>query len=131
MGPAGPEVRMRVGMMIKRRRQVLGWNQQELADRVGVHVNSVQKWEAGTHYPGRKLGRVEAVLGIDLSDEPPEPEVSKIMLDMIDLAIEKGELPAEDRQLLIDHIKQFRAGEQRAAPPSVSDRSGRHRRAPA
>ena len=50
---------MRVGMMIKRRRQVLGWNQQELADRVGVHVNSVQKWEAGTHYPGRKLGRVE------------------------------------------------------------------------
>lgn len=62
-----------IGRAIRRRRQVLGWEQQELADRVGVHVNSVQKWEAGTHYPRRKLGKLEEVLGISLSDKPEPP----------------------------------------------------------
>lgn len=67
----------RVGATIRRRRQALGWEQQELADRVGVHVNSVQKWEAGTHYPGRKAGKLEQVLGIRLDGDPDpgEPEL--------------------------------------------------------
>lgn len=66
----------RVGAVIRRRRQALGWEQRELAGRVGVHVNSVQKWESGTHYPGRKLGKLEAVLGIRLDGEPePEPDI--------------------------------------------------------
>lgn len=67
----------RVGAIIRRRRHVLGWEQQELADRVGVHVNSVQKWESGTHYPGRKGGKLEQVLGIRLDDGPgpEEPEL--------------------------------------------------------
>lgn len=67
----------RVGATIRRRRQALGWEQRELAGRVGVHVNSVQKWESGTHYPGRKLGKLEQVLGISLDDgpEPDEPEM--------------------------------------------------------
>lgn len=67
----------RVGATIRRRRQALGWEQRELAEHVGVHVNSVQKWEAGTHYPGRKAGKLEQVLGIRLEDgpEPEEPEL--------------------------------------------------------
>jgi transcriptional regulator with XRE-family HTH domain len=67
----------RVGATIRRRRQALGWEQRELAERVGVHVNSVQKWESGTHYPGRKLGKLEQVLGIhvDADLEPEEPEL--------------------------------------------------------
>jgi transcriptional regulator with XRE-family HTH domain len=66
----------RVGAVIRKRRQVLGWEQQELAERVGVHVNSVQKWEAGTHYPSRKLGKLEEVLGVSLSDgTEPEPDI--------------------------------------------------------
>jgi transcriptional regulator with XRE-family HTH domain len=67
----------RVGATIRRRRQALGWEQRELAERVGVHVNSVQKWESGTHYPGRKLGKLEQVLGIHVDDdlEPEEPEL--------------------------------------------------------
>lgn len=64
----------RVGAVIRKRRQVLGWEQWELAERVGVHVNSVQKWEAGTHYPSRKLGKLEEVLGVRLDDEA-EPDI--------------------------------------------------------
>jgi len=67
----------RVGATIRKRRQALGWEQRELAERVGVHVNSVQKWESGTHYPGRKLGKLEQVLGIHVDGvpEPEEPEL--------------------------------------------------------
>jgi ribosome-binding protein aMBF1 (putative translation factor) len=63
----------RVGATIRRRRQTLGWEQQELAERVGVHVNSVQKWEAGTHYPQRKLGKLEEVLGVRLDEDAADP----------------------------------------------------------
>lgn len=61
--------------MIRKRRQALDWDQRDLAERVGVHVNSVQKWESGTHYPGRKLGKLEEVLGIRLDTQtgPPLP----------------------------------------------------------
>jgi transcriptional regulator with XRE-family HTH domain len=75
MSPAAPSERnARIGAKIRRRRQALDWDQKDLADRVGVHVGSVQKWESGKFYPGRKLGKIEAVLGISLSDEPDEPE---------------------------------------------------------
>ncbi|HWU21676.1 MAG TPA: helix-turn-helix transcriptional regulator [Nocardioides sp.] len=48
MRPAAPaRPHQDLGARIRKRRQVLGWKQQELADRIGVHVNSVQKWEKG------------------------------------------------------------------------------------
>ena len=63
-----------LGDLIRRRRQALGLTQQELADAVKVHVSSVISWEAGEHYPKRKLGAIERVLG-SLSDKPqPEPD---------------------------------------------------------
>ena len=58
--------KQRVGTLIKKRRQELGWKQPELAERVGVSKTSVTKWETGRHYPGRYLGKLEAVLGISL-----------------------------------------------------------------
>jgi transcriptional regulator with XRE-family HTH domain len=76
MNPASGDARAkRVGAAIRRRRQVLDLEQQELAGLVGVHVNTVQKWENGTHYPGRKLGKLEAVLGVSLDDDAPEPDI--------------------------------------------------------
>jgi transcriptional regulator with XRE-family HTH domain len=62
----------RKGAAVRKRRQVLGWDQRELAERTGVHVNSVQRWEKGAQYPGRHLGRLEAVLGIALESEPEQ-----------------------------------------------------------
>jgi transcriptional regulator with XRE-family HTH domain len=85
MNPASGDARAkRVGAAIRRRRQVLDLEQRELAGLVGVHVNTVQKWENGTHYPGRKLGKLEAVLDVTLDGEPEAglyphvpPEVAK------------------------------------------------------
>lgn len=67
----------RKGGIVRKRRQVLDWDQRQLAERVGVHVNSVQRWEAGKQYPGRHLGKLEAVLGLTIDEglEREEPEL--------------------------------------------------------
>lgn len=67
----------RKGGIVRKRRQVLDWDQRDLAERVGVHVNSVQRWESGKQYPGRHLGKLEAVLGITVDEglEREEPEM--------------------------------------------------------
>jgi transcriptional regulator with XRE-family HTH domain len=62
-----------IGARIAMRRQVLGWTQSELAARLGVHKDTVVSWETGKHYPKRKLGLLEAVLGIDLLAEQAPP----------------------------------------------------------
>jgi len=58
-----------IGTRIRKRRQVLGMTQQQLAERVDVNRSTVATWESGKHFPLRYLGRVESVLGISLSDE--------------------------------------------------------------
>ena len=57
-----------IGTRIRKRRQELGLTQQELADRLKVAESSVVAWETGKHYPKRKLGALEAVLGVNLAD---------------------------------------------------------------
>ena len=62
--------RQRVGALIKKRRQRLGIRTQaDLAVLVGTSETSVAKWEAGKHYPGRNLGKLEEVLGVSLTDD--------------------------------------------------------------
>lgn len=67
----------RKGGIVRKRRQALDLDQRDLAQRVGVHVNSVQRWESGRQYPGRHLGKLESVLGIVIDDAPTpeEPEM--------------------------------------------------------
>ena len=48
--------------------------QEDLARKLGVARVTVSNWESGKHPPKRKLGAIEAVLGISLSDEP-EPDL--------------------------------------------------------
>jgi transcriptional regulator with XRE-family HTH domain len=57
------------GTRIAKRRHVLGLSQEELAERVGVTRDAVSAWERGKHFPHRHLGKLEAVLGISLSDD--------------------------------------------------------------
>ena len=52
--------------------------QQELADAVGVDRTAVSTWETGRHFPQRYIGRVEAVLGISLTE--PEPELPEVLM---------------------------------------------------
>lgn len=56
-----------IGTRIRKRRQELGLTQQQLADRLEVAESSVVSWETGRHYPKRKLGALEAVLGVNLT----------------------------------------------------------------
>jgi transcriptional regulator with XRE-family HTH domain len=128
MSPAEPGARnKRVGARIRKRRQVLGWEQRELAERVGVHVNSVQKWEAGTHYPGRKLGKLEQVLGIRVDDglEPePEPAIPDSLMKTI-----RRSLSEEDQRIAIDALERA-LGPRPPEPPGAEERPpGQARRA--
>jgi transcriptional regulator with XRE-family HTH domain len=59
-----------IGVRIARRRQALGMRQEDLARKLGVSKSSVANWESGKHFPQRKLGAVEAVLGISLDTAP-------------------------------------------------------------
>jgi transcriptional regulator with XRE-family HTH domain len=61
------------GARIRRRRQELDMTQKELAERVNVDESSVINWETGKHYPKRKLGALELVLGIRLDGEDEKP----------------------------------------------------------
>ena len=58
-----------LGTRIKKRRQVLGMTQQQLADAVGVSKSTVANWESGKHFPLRYLGKLEAVLGVTLGGD--------------------------------------------------------------
>lgn len=37
---------------LRHRREALGLTQEQLAERIGVHVNSLNRWEAGEYRPG-------------------------------------------------------------------------------
>ena len=63
-----------IGIRIARRRQALGMRQEDLARKLGVSKSSVANWESGKHFPKRKLGAVEQVLGVRLDGPEPEPE---------------------------------------------------------
>ena len=87
-----------IGEKIRKRRQVLGWTQAELAERCGVGASSVLNWEKGRHFPARKLARVEAVLGVSLTSDdvplrPVDPELRRLINETVDD-------PAERRRVL-------------------------------
>lgn len=103
----------RVGATIRRRRQALDWEQLELATRVGVHVNTVQKWEAGTHYPMRKLGKLEEVLGVTLDEPKPRPALSTETQERM-----RADVGDEMASKLIAHAEHLATG--RTAPAGAS-----------
>jgi transcriptional regulator with XRE-family HTH domain len=98
----------RLGARIRKRRHVLDWEQEELAAKVGVHVNSVQKWESGAHYPARHLGRLEQVLGITLEDDP-EPAPDPVSPRLRQVAVE--ELGEDQGEFVISAIRAALRGE--------------------
>lgn len=60
-----------IGVLIRDARKARGWLQADLAEKLGVAEKTVSKWEIGTHAPSRYLTQLEAMLGIQLSSEPP------------------------------------------------------------
>lgn len=39
------------GAWMKERRMERNWNQTKLAEKVGVHLNTIIRWESGTQFP--------------------------------------------------------------------------------
>jgi transcriptional regulator with XRE-family HTH domain len=87
-----------MGKRIRKRRQVLGMTQQDLADRLGVAKSTVSNWESGKHFPLRYLGAVEHVLGISLEGEQPPPVISPQLRRMV------GALTEEERNWLLAEL---------------------------
>ena len=105
----------RKGDVVRKRRQALDLEQRELAEKVGVHVNSVQRWEKGTQYPGRKLGKLEQVLGFSLSDAPaPPPGISDELRGAI---MNHPDLTDDEKQNVLAAVRRQIAIE-RGAPPA-------------
>lgn len=70
--------------------------QHELAEAVGVSKSTVANWESGRHFPLRFLGKVEEVLGIDLSAEEQRPVIPASIRD----AIRRELAPADQERVL-------------------------------
>lgn len=74
LGMVSSAEKLRVGALIRNRRQELGWDQTAFAGHVGVSRTAVSNWERGRAYPLRYTGKIEAVLRISLSaPAPPDP----------------------------------------------------------
>jgi transcriptional regulator with XRE-family HTH domain len=64
--------------MLKALREKAGFNQQELADRLGVDQASVSRWENGISEPGISMARpLAAALGVSIESLMPEPKSDK------------------------------------------------------
>ncbi len=68
-----------IGEQIKKARKLKGMSQEELAYSIGVHSNTVARWERGEINPtGKSLKKIAQVLKVPISslydDEQLEPE---------------------------------------------------------
>lgn len=71
---------MDIGEVIKaaRERRHPRMSQADLGALVGVHKNTVGKWETGKQSPIRHLVQLEAALGIRLTNRQPVPEQAQV-----------------------------------------------------
>lgn len=57
-----------LGMRIRRARERKHWTQRHLADAVGASVRAVGDWERDIKTPRNRIGALEDVLGVNLSE---------------------------------------------------------------
>lgn len=121
----------RKGGMVRKRRQALDWEQRELAERVGVHVNSVQRWESGKQYPGRHLGKLEAVLGIVFDDEPEPESEPAIPRRIYDEIMSTDGLDDERKRAVVEAVERTLRGRGEGDASARAAREPPERRRPA
>ena len=80
-----------LGQRIKRLRKKAGLCQEELAERIGVHLNTVSQWENGVYIP--KIGKIERIAEVlnttasDLLNGPVKQEFEvKILMGVKSLS---------------------------------------------
>lgn len=97
-----------IGTRIAKRRHQLDLSQQQLAERVGVARDTVSMWERNKQYPHRHLGKLELILGVDLTGgSAPDPNEEALM--GLNLA------PAE-RDKLVEAYRAIRDGKWHPRP---------------
>ncbi|WP_050771620.1 helix-turn-helix domain-containing protein [Brevundimonas sp. BAL3] len=114
-----------IGAAIRARRNELGWSQADLASRIGVTYQQVQKYETGANrVAATTLAGIAAGLGCSLSALVPSDTVSDPAAVSVVQQIRAAALalPDDQQQLLLDVAQGFlRAGRREPSPPSRSD----------
>ncbi|MBQ9526701.1 MAG: helix-turn-helix transcriptional regulator [Fretibacterium sp.] len=86
--PDGNELRER----LRKFRKKAGLTQEELAERVGVHLNTISQWENGLFTPKTlKLKKLASALGVSEAELLNGPEEHKIKIELI-----FGKMPDEE-----------------------------------
>lgn len=63
-----PELSNDFHLRLRNARQTKGWSQKELANRMNVRINSIQKAESGTRPTDDLINKLEKVLDVDLRE---------------------------------------------------------------
>lgn len=103
------------GTRIKRARERKRWTQRQLADALGVNIKTVDNWENGRTSPRNSVGAIEEILGVDLSEEQPEPPPDPIPQDLRDLI--RRNFPPERAERLLDVMEGLLTGRLTVAGP--------------
>lgn len=108
-----------IGAAIKARRLALGWSQAELAGRIELTYQQVQKYEAGTNrVSAAVLAKVSSALGCELAAlVPSEPGKAATVSDLEALYAAASGLPPEKLRILLDVALTFRQALSTKVPP--------------
>lgn len=108
-----------VAEAVRRRRRELGWTQAELAERVGVHTQSIGNLERASHATSPELLiRVQQALDIDLSTTR---QAARMVIDAIsdDLYSRIERMDPTEAVLMVGMVQRFIAsGAWRGGPPT-------------
>lgn len=110
-----------IGAAIRARRNSLGWSQADLASRIGVTYQQVQKYETGANrVAATTLAGIAAGLGCSLSSLVPQDaaagEETSLMQQLRAAALA---LSADQQQLLLDVAHGFLRAERPGLTPSA------------
>jgi len=109
-----------LGTRIRRARERARLSQVELAKAVGASVRAVGDWENDRRKPRNRLGAIEQVLDVDLSEQPqPQPDIPQKLLD--EIMTNKG-LTQGEREAVIRAVREAIARERGEAGPSSPGR---------
>lgn len=103
-----------LGTRIAKRRHQLDLSQEALAALVGVSRDSVSKWETGKAYPLRHIGKLEAVLGIDLTAPAGQPDFDPDDPDEVRI-MSWTDLPYPRRLAMIEELRAARRAARKTA----------------
>lgn len=114
-----------IGAAIKARRKGLGWSQAELASRIDVTYQQVQKYESGANrVSAGVLAKISSALGCELAALMPAGNPEEAPSDLQALYATASELPADKLSILLDVALTFRqALSSKAAPRAGYNRA--------